>query len=73
MHMHLLKQQRFDYVHITAIKTDGHLHTHTLTHSDGMLYRPIMCGIIGVEVLIYVQRFNMNITLTPKQTIKELN
>ena len=45
--------------------TQSHGHTHTDTQSDGMLYRPITCGIIGVEVLIYVLRFNMNITLTP--------
>lgn len=37
-----------------------------------MLYRAITCAIIAVEVLIYVLRFNMDITLTPKETIRKL-
>lgn len=37
-----------------------------------MLNRPIMCAIIGTEVLIYVQCFYMCIGFTPQETIRLL-
>lgn len=45
---------------------------HTCTRSDGMLNRPIMCAIMGTEVLIYVQCFYMCIGFTPQETISQL-